>query len=84
MAVRPGYLGLMLKEVLEGRGELTSISPTDLVFDIHHMAVTLEEHLQRWGESNESEEAHASQKLLPIIKLLKEATADKYAVVSEN
>ena len=84
MAVRSGYLGLMLKEVLEGRGELTSISPTDLVFDIHHMSVTLEEHLQRWGESSGTGEVCASQKLLPIIQQLKEATTDKYAVVSKD
>ena len=84
MAVRAGYLGPMLKEVLEGRGEITSISPTDFVFDTHHAAVTLEEHLQRWGESSGPEEVRVSRKLLPIIKLLKEATVDKYAVVSED
>lgn len=80
--VAPGYLGKVLLDVLQGDLRLTS--PTDFVMDVHHMAVTLVAYMDVWTERGDAREIRAAGKLQPLFAKLRDATSDKYAVVSDD
>ena len=78
--VKPGYLGTVLREVLEDKTEAMRTSPTDFVMDLNHAAASLLAFLGRYEQSDDGRENHMAGVLLPLIRPLEEATRDKYEV----
>ena len=78
--VEPGYLGPVLRWVLEDKTEAMRTSPTDFVMDLNHATASLLAFLERCKQSDDGRENHMAGILLPLIRPLEQATRDKYEV----
>jgi hypothetical protein len=83
--VQVDQIGWSLREVLEGRGTTSSISPTDFVMDLHDAAAALVDYLsvlESLGGAVYVGERNSAAVLLPIIRRLEEVTRNKYALTA--